>query len=145
MLQEIIYHLGHDIGLHFDEKVLEGGGDRELVNRVQEEANTLQDLLKILIRSVSMHRPSPTTLAADYHFEGLVNTYGKLFFEEFKYIFDSRRNWRENSYDVFSCGKDFEVQMLIHPFSYTKTTQDTKKVLRRFIDEAKMERYSAVN
>lgn len=63
MLEEI-YHLGHNIGLHFDEKVLEGGGDRELVNRVQEEVNTLQDLLEIPIRSVSMHRPSPTTLAA---------------------------------------------------------------------------------
>ena len=143
MLREI-YRLGHDIGLHFDEKTLDGDGDRELVKRVKEEANLLQDLLEIPIRSVSMHRPSPATLAADYHFEGLVNTYGKLFFKEFKYLSDSRKNWREDPVELISNGKHPKIQIVIHPVWYHQNHLDLRTTLLDFVRKAPIDRYNAL-
>ena len=43
-----------------------------------------------------MHRPSRWVLEADLKIPGMVNSYGKEFFQDFKYVSDSRMRWRED-------------------------------------------------
>lgn len=86
---------GHDIGLHFDEARYPECSTNKLCQYILREAELLQAALGIPIKTVSMHRPSKKTLEANLQIPGMINSYSQIFFHEFKYLSDSRRNWRE--------------------------------------------------
>lgn len=86
-----IQSLGHEIGLHFDEKAYPDGTPEETVQRILKERGVLSALLETEVSTVSMHRPSRATLDADLQIPGIVNSYGRTFFRDFKYLSDSRR------------------------------------------------------
>lgn len=56
ILREII-NLGHEIGLHFDEKRYEINSSSDLEHYIKYEQDILQRALNIKINCVSMHRP----------------------------------------------------------------------------------------
>lgn len=96
MLQKIA-DMGHEIGLHFDEKSYEIQNDYHLLSdAIQKEASILEQIIKKPVRTVSMHRPSAFTLEGDFEFKGLINCYARKYFNEYKYISDSRMHWRED-------------------------------------------------
>lgn len=86
-----IRSLGHEIGLHFDETsyVPDLGPDKVIENIIK-ECGLLSALLGGVphqeISCVSMHIPPCATLEADYAIPGIVNSYGKTFFHDFKYL-----------------------------------------------------------
>ncbi|MDE7247636.1 MAG: hypothetical protein K2N43_07090, partial [Lachnospiraceae bacterium] len=88
---------GHTIGLHFDEvRYPELAGDPEgITQKIAEEAQILGMAVGHKVNTVSMHRPSKEILEADLQIPGMINSYGKVFFKDFKYVSDSRRRWRE--------------------------------------------------
>ena len=100
--------LGHEIGLHFDEMAYDDLGD--VVGTIQKEAKLLSDILGTPITTVSMHRPSQKTLDANYEIPGMINSYGKTFFNDFKYLSDSRRRWREPVLDIIKSGQYDRLQ-----------------------------------
>lgn len=92
-----IHSLGHEIGLHYDERSYPdavGDVDR-IIRNITYEGNVLADIIGDTVSTVSMHRPSKCILEADIRIPGYVNSYGNTFFHEFKYVSDSRRRWRE--------------------------------------------------
>ena len=55
-----IQALGHEIGLHFDEKAYPTGTQEEMVQRILKERGVLSALLETEVSTVSMHRlPGP--------------------------------------------------------------------------------------
>ena len=88
------------------------------------------------IFAVSMHRPSKWLLNNDLKLNKYVNTYEKRFFKDFKYLSDSRRQWREgcicNKIDV---NKYDKLHILIHPFWWVKENVDFNKRIFNFIKE----------
>ena len=144
-LQRLI-SLGHEIGLHFDEKQY-GDCDSEeaFVNHVHAEANILSEVLGTKITTVSMHRPSPKTLENNYQFDGMVNSYSKLFFEDFKYLSDSRMHWRENAEEIIKSQKFKYLQILTHPFWYEDKEASMHDLLLNFIKNGAQDRYAGVN
>lgn len=140
---KVIQNAGHEIGLHFDELNYTedqyrkfGGVERA----IRKELELLSSVLDSEIRSVSMHRPSKKTLEANYDFGDVVNSYGKEFFDGFKYVSDSRRRWREDVNEVIQSDKYPQLHILTHAFWYNTVERDIKESILAFIDEAKEER-----
>lgn len=119
-----IKELGMEIGLHFDETIYPLGCD--IVSAVKDEIRVMQKMLGIGIRSVSMHVPSEKTLKANYEFgncvggvkQTIVNSYSNVFWNEFKYVSDSKRRWRENIYEVIASESYPRIHLLTHPIWY---------------------------
>ena len=113
-----IHVLGHEIGLHFDEKAYPDGTPEETVQRILKEREVLSALLETEVSTVSMHRPSQSTLDADLQIPGMVNSYGRTFFHDFKYLSDSRRRWREPVEEIIRSGTYDRLHILTHAFWY---------------------------
>ena len=138
-----IQSMGHEIGLHFDEVAY----GRELTTeetrqRIMKECEILSELLGTPVSTVSMHRPSKATLEADLEISGVVNSYGKTFFHDFKYLSDSRRRWREPVLDIIRSGEYDRIHILTHAFWYHEQEMDISKTVEAFVRNANRERYA---
>ncbi len=143
--QEALRHilaLGHEIGLHFDEAFysppLQFG---EMVQNIIKECGLLSALLETAVSTVSMHRPSRATLDADFQIPGIVNSYGKTFFHDFKYLSDGRRRWREPVLDIIRSGGYERLHILTHAFWYHEEEQTISQTVESFVRSANQERY----
>ena len=139
-----IRSLGHEIGLHFDEASYVPALDPDgVVQNIIKECGLLSALLETRVSSVSMHRPSEMTLEADYRIPGIVNSYGKTFFREFKYLSDSRRRWREPVEDIIRSGEFDQLHILTHAFWYHNEESCFETDIFNFINRADGDRYRA--
>jgi len=134
-----IYNAGHQIGLHFDETSYGMGED--FIAAIKREVKILSDILELPISSVSMHRPSSHTLEANYKIPGIVNSYGTVFFHEFKYLSDSRRYWREDVDSIIKQQQYPLLHILTHPFWYNETEKDITDSVKTFIYDKKWDNY----
>lgn len=136
-----IQNLGHELGLHFDEAAYPAGTTADTVNRILQERNILSSLLETPVTTVSMHRPSRTALEADLKISGMINTYERTFFRDFKYLSDSRRRWREPVEEIVCSGEYDRLHILTHAFWYHEQEQDIGESIGNFIRFASAERY----
>lgn len=134
-----ILSLGHELGLHFDEMAYDGLEDA--TGAIKKEVSVLSEILDYPVTTVSMHRPSQRTLDANYDLSPLVNSYGKRFFNDFKYLSDSRRRWREPILDMIKSGQYDRLHILTHPIWYNEIEEDIHATIKRFIVNANKERY----
>jgi hypothetical protein len=134
-----IQSLGHEIGLHFDEMAYDGVDD--VVGTIKKESKLLSDILGTTISTVSMHRPSQKTLEANYEIPGMINSYGKTFFNDFKYLSDSRRRWREPVLDIINSGQYDRLHILTHAIWYNDIEMDIHNTIKDFVTSANQERY----
>lgn len=138
--------MGHIVGLHFDTaKYGITDNIEELLRKLDKEKAIFNTIFDMRIDCVAMHRPSPFILENDLDFNGLANPYSKLFFKEFKYVSDSRRNWRDDPEEAIKCGKYNCIQILTHPLWYSKEEHSATDVLRDFVCLATRERYNSLN
>ena len=134
-----ILQLGHEIGLHFDEMAYSKSVD--VVNAIKREAQILSDVIQTPILTVSMHRPSSATLEANYNLSPMINSYGKTFFNDFKYLSDSRRRWREPILDIIKSGQYDRLHILTHAIWYHEEEKDIHDTIKEFVTSANKERY----
>lgn len=141
-LQKIL-RCGHELGLHFDETRYDGiAGDRDgMVRQIQREARLLQDAVGAEISTVSMHMPSRQTLDMDLQIPGMVNSYGKTFFHEFKYLSDSARRWREPVLDYIRDRQYDKLHILTHAFWYNDEEMDLKTSVFSYAAEGEAYRH----
>lgn len=137
MLKKILT-LGHEIGLHFDEKSYDENVD--VVNAIKIEAEILGKALSHTIKVVSMHRPSKKTLESNYLIDGITNSYSDTFFKNYKYVSDSRRNWREDVLTIIESKMYRNLHILTHAFWYNDHKSDIKIALSNFIIDASKDR-----
>lgn len=140
-----IRDLGHGIGLHFDETqygLLNNGV--HFGEHVNNELDIMQKALGVTVKCLSMHRPSRFTLENDLKFKGVVNSYSKEFFKDFKYISDSRMCWREDIVETITSRMYERLHILTHPFWYSKHEESIKNKLLTFITDAKKERFLSI-
>ncbi len=143
LLREIV-SLGHTLGLHFDEVAYRGSnnvGSIDTPSLIVRECNIMSSILDIPITAVSMHRPSKETLQADYHIPGIINSYSNHFFNEFKYLSDSRCRWREPIIDIIKNRQCNNLHILTHPIWYNQNYTEMGTILDEFISRATEERF----
>lgn len=136
--------LGHDIGLHFDEKRYEISDVNSLGYYILKESRALEELLGNKILTVSMHRPSKWILENDIKLDGIINTYSNYFFKDFKYLSDSRMFWREDVLDIVEKESYDRLHILTHPFWYSNKEETMKEKLLDFVINAKVDRYNNI-
>ncbi len=136
--------MGHDIGLHFDEANYSISTKEELIQYVQKEIFIMSQGLGMEIKTVSMHRPSKWVLEADVQFDTMINSYGKEFFNEFKYLSDSRMHWQEDVYQVIESKAYERLHILTHPIWYGAEESTMQAQLKDFIRAQKYNCYDAV-
>ncbi len=142
-LKEII-SCGHEIGLHFDELRYPDlqNNIQAIKSKIMEECAVLSEAVGTPIKTVSMHRPSKAVLDADIQFSnGLINSYGKTFFNDFKYLSDSRRRWRESVDEIISSERYQKLHILTHAFWYNEQELSLRDSLLSFIKVGNVERY----
>ncbi len=145
----VILDLGHHIGLHFDE--VRYGENCNVVEKIEEELEVLEEYLGRTIDTVSMHRPSKKTLDENYKIRNgeTINSYSTEFFKGFKYISDSRKNWggegKEDLFEIIENGTYHRLHILTHPIWYDVEEISLRSSLERFIKEAKVERWNSLN
>ena len=132
---------GHEIGLHFDEMAYDGGSGENMIHRILREKDILSALLDTQVTTVSMHRPSKTTLEADWQIPDMVNSYGDEFFRGFKYLSDSHHHWREPVESIICTGEHDRLHILTHPFWYHDEEKSIAESVGAFIRSAQHERY----
>lgn len=142
-----ISQLGHEVGLHYDEKAYPddiGNIDKTRHNIIQ-EGNILSDILGERITTVSMHRPSKSILDADIEIPGYVNSYGKTFFRDFKYVSDSRRRWREPVEEYIENETYDRLHILTHAFWYNEEEKSLTDTIKSYLQRGSIDRYDVFN
>ncbi|MBD5136073.1 MAG: hypothetical protein HDT39_08970 [Lachnospiraceae bacterium] len=132
---------GGTIGLHFDETKYDVNDISDMVKHIENEAAILRQITGLDIKTVSMHRPSKTTLESDIVIPGIINSYSQKYFKEYKYLSDSRMHWRENAKEVIESGKYNKMQILTHAFWYHDKDYTPNEILCSFIDRMKWNTY----
>ena len=130
-----IVDLGHNIGLHFDETVY-NYDHRSMEYYISKEARILSELLEVEINSFSLHRPNAVTLETELEIPGFVNSYSEEFFQNFKYVSDSRRRWREPVEEIIQSEAYRRLHILTHAFWYHQEERGLKETISDFIKVA---------
>lgn len=140
-----ILGLGNDIGLHFDETKYNFNGNVSLLKEyVEEELSILGQALGTKINTVSMHRPSKLVFESNIEFKNAINTYSNAFIKDFKYVSDSKMNWREDVISIIMSNNYNRLHILTHPFWYSDKSETTEYKLKQFIRQANKKRYNNV-
>lgn len=134
---------GHQIGLHFDEVRYPAlaGNMEGIGEKIVEEAEILGRAVGCRIHTVSMHRPGKEILEADLQIPGIINSYGKTFFKDFKYMSDSRRRWREPVEEIVESEQYEKLHVLTHPFWYHGQEIDLHDSVVKYINAGNGQRY----
>mgnify|MGYP000111129946 CR=1 FL=1 len=139
-----IRKLGGKIGLHFDEKKYNLKSKEDYIKYINYELDIFSKILKEKIDVVSMHRPSKNFLEMDLEIPNVINSYQKKFFNDFKYVSDSRMNWRENVEEIVESEKYNQLHILTHPFWYSEKIESIEEKLEEFLKLAYKERYESL-
>lgn len=140
-----IKRLGGKIGLHFDEKKYKISDKEDYIKYVNYELDILSKILNERVDIVSMHRPSKEFLEMDLEIPNVINSYQKVFFNKFKYVSDSRMNWRENIEEIIENNQYKALHILTHPFWYEENEKTMEEKLKIFLNNATLERYSSLS
>lgn len=131
-----IYGLGHQIGLHFDRGFSVNGKNKldNLTGTINKELNLFRKILGMGVNVVSFHNPSPPLFKKRIEDKKFINVYSKKYFGKIKYISDSLQIWREKCLcKIFKEEKYDKMQVLIHPFCWSKKSLHISRVANDYI------------
>lgn len=145
---------GHTIGLHF---ALNGLTDMQKIReRISKEILMLNGIFEFEIEQFSIHRPSNEVLRANIKMPGIINAYQDDFFTfgenvtedtpvDVKYLSDANHIWRYGYPDEKNIKGHNKVQILTHPFAWTKEGYDNFNNYKTLINEKYIELIESVN
>lgn len=140
-IKEIV-ELGGVIGLHFDEVRYDDVTPESILKYIELERTMLESVTGGAVNVVSMHRPSKWVLEENIEIPKMINAYSKKFLKEFKYVSDSRMNWRDDVMSIIDLDEYEKLCILTHAFWYGNEEKTTKEILLQFIESAKKERFN---
>lgn len=124
--------LGFEIGLHFDPTLYDSEDISELEKHAKRESEIIFDVTGREVKSLSLHNPS---LHGMYPvFPSFINAYDLSFFDDAKYLSDSRLLFSgKNPYEFVRQVKDSVVQVLLHPIHYNEEDLGYPDILAKYI------------
>lgn len=153
MVKEM-HERGHAIGLHF---ALNGMTDMEQIRKqIVREMCMLSEMFGFKVDIFSVHRPSKDVLRENIKLPGILNAYQDDFFTfaenvtgetpiAVKYMSDANHIWRygyPNEQNILSHDK---VQILTHPFAWTKTGYDNFDNYKTLVQEKTVEMIESID
>lgn len=149
-----MHERGQKIGLHF---ALNGMTDMQDVRRqIVREMHMLSEMLGFEISEFSVHRPSPSVLAENIKLPGIINAYQDEFFTfsdnvredsvlAVKYMSDANHIWRYGYPDEAAILGHDKVQILTHPFAWTKKGYDNFENYKTLVREKYIELIDSID
>ncbi len=149
-----MHERGHNIGLHF---ALNGLTDIKMIKQqIGKEMNILNEMLGFEITQFSIHRPSRDVLRANIKLPGILNAYQDDFFtfaenhprdEELavKYLSDANHIWRYGYPDEKTLHSYDKLQILTHPFAWTKQGFDNFDNYKSLVREKYQEMIESID
>lgn len=118
-----IERLGHDIGLHYRERLHFGKKKNE--ECIRRQLTMLGEVCERKYELFSTHMPSDCTEYHEYDVPGAINAYAQPFFHRFGragrdvlYISDSELHWNYGEPTEETFAKEARVQLLVHPYGW---------------------------
>lgn len=145
---------GHHIGLHF---ALNGLTDMKEVRRqIVKEMRILSDMFGYEITQFSVHRPSAAVLAENIKLPNILNAYQDEFFTfapkieedtplKVKYMSDANHIWRYGYPDEKNIRGFDKVQILTHPFAWSRKGYDNRDNYATLIQEKYAEMVESID
>lgn len=136
-----MHERGQNIGLHF---ALNGMTDMEQIRkRIRMEIDILSEMFGFPITEFSVHRPSKDVLRENIKLDGVLNAYQDEFFTfadkitddtklGVKYMSDANHIWRYGYPDEANITGFDKVQILVHPFAWSKAGAIILKITERY-------------
>lgn len=119
-LAKKIVDLGHEVGLHYDVKVMQLNGHVLPLTILKQHVHMLSVLIGSEIKSMAMHNPSINGEDIFKEFP-LNNAYSSIFLQRGAYFSDSCMAWRNEFIDCYKSDTfPDKFQLLIHPILWTK-------------------------
>lgn len=149
-----MHERGHVIGLHY---ALNGLSDMEAVRKqIAKEMEILSEMFGFPITQFSVHRPSADILRENIKLPGILNAYQDEFFTfadkvteetrlDVKYMSDANHIWRYGYPDKENITGFDKVQILTHPFAWTKKGYDNRDNYATLIQEKYRELVESIN
>lgn len=149
-----MHERGHYIGLHF---ALNGMTDMEMIRKqIIKEINILSEMFGFEINMFSIHRPSRDVLRENIKFPAFINAYQNDFFTfaediredtplAIKYMSDANHIWRYGYPDEKNINSYDKIQILTHPFAWTKRGYDNFENYKVLIKEKQVELIESVD
>ena len=139
-----MHERGHQIGLHF---ALNGMTDMEQIRKqILKEMQILSEMFGFAVDTFSVHRPSKDILRENIKLPGIINAYQDDFFTfaenitedtpvTVKYMSDANHIWRYGYPDEENILSHDKVQILTHPFAWTKKGYDNFENYKALVKE----------
>lgn len=143
IIQSII-NMGHHIQLHFDASAYGTSDIDKLQSLIENECKILESVTNVNCYAISFHRPVENLLRRELS-NNLVSTYEKRFFDDYKYISDSRISWRENPINIIKSGMYQQIQCLIHPFGYKDICYNNRELIDEFLKDIEKRYLESLN
>jgi hypothetical protein len=153
LILEII-NMGHSVGLHFH---LNGITDiNKIKSQIKKEIKIMEMMLGEKIDVFSIHRPTADVLRNTIKLEGIINAYDDLFFNftedviadppKIKYLSDARHRWNYGlEPNETTMKKHDKIQILVHPYSWTKKGYGNAGNFKTLIAEKNHELISTID
>ncbi len=139
--------MGHKIGLHVHKNGNIFKNKKQLEKFILDEKNLFEKIVGLKIDRYSFHRPNYFELESNLEINNLVNTYHSKYFTFFKhkkiknphvkYYSDSLHKW-EHGHPLKNNRKYKKIQLLTHPYSWSKNGSDNRENFKRLIKENKI-------
>ncbi len=149
-----MHERGHRIGLHF---ALNGMTDMEQIKKqILKEMQILSEMFGFEVDTFSIHRPSKDALRENIKLPGILNAYQDEFFTfaeevsektpvKVKYMSDANHIWRYGYPDEETILSHGKVQILTHPFAWTKEGYDNFNNYKALVREKTMEMIDSID
>ncbi len=149
-----MHERGHSIGLHF---ALNGMTDMEQIRKqIVKEMGMLSEMFGFTVDIFSVHRPSKDVLRENIKLPGILNAYQDDFFSfaenvtdetpvAVKYMSDANHIWRYGYPDENNILSHKKVQILTHPFAWTKAGYDNFDNYKTLVQEKTIEMIESID
>lgn len=146
IIKELV-KMGHKIGLHVHKNGKIFKNKKQLEKFILNEKYLFEKIVGLKIDRYSFHRPNYFDLESNLEINNLVNTYHSKYFTFFKnkkiknphvkYYSDSLHKW-EHGHPLKSNNKYKKIQLLTHPYSWSKNGSDNRGNFKKLINENKI-------
>lgn len=149
-----MHERGQNIGLHF---ALNGMTDIQQIRlQIIKEMDILSDMFGFTVDTFSIHRPSKDVLRENIKLPEILNAYQDEFFTfaedidentpvEVKYMSDANHIWRYGYPDRDNILGNDKVQILVHPFGWTKKGYDNFENYKTLVHEKETELIDSID
>jgi len=127
-----LVELGHEVGLHYDARLLRGVPRGDWAALLDAQAHLLALLSGRPVVSIAMHQPALHGADPFANRPTYLNAYAPRFTVETTYISDSCRAWRDREWALLDEGpRPARLQLGLHPLNWTESGQGRAEIFAR--------------